>query len=148
MNSVLVVDDESAIRELLTRWLSAAGYDVRSAPDSAAALVEMARSAADVVMCDVEMPGHDGLWLADQLRERFPHAAMVLATGVDSVPAATSFKPGIIEYLVKPLERARVLTAVANAVRWHDEAPERVQPSANREATLSEWIDSTDEPKH
>ena len=60
-NSVLIVDDESGIRELLTRWLSAEGYELREAPDAETAVVELLKRPADVVMCDVEMPGLGGL---------------------------------------------------------------------------------------
>ena len=104
---------------LLTRWLSAAGYEVREAIDAETALDEMARGTVDVVMCDVTMPGHGGLWLAAQLGQRFPATAIVLATGLKSVPAATSMQPGIVEYLVKPFERESVLKAVSRGVQWH-----------------------------
>lgn len=142
MNTVLIVDDEDGIRLLLSRWLSDEGYDVRVAVDAEAGLAEMARAAADVVMCDVKMPGHDGLWLAEQLRQRYPAAAIVLATGLGSVPATTSFKPGVTDYLVKPFVRARVIQAVADAVRWHAAAHERPTPAANGDERLAGWIDS------
>ena len=144
MNSILVVDDESAIRELLTRWLTAGGYDVRSAETAEEALEAMTAAPADVVFCDIEMPGRGGLWLAMQLIERFPHAAMVLATGVDSVPPATSFKPGIVEYLVKPLERVAVLNAVVAGMRWHDAALVRPAPDGKHEQRLADWIDAAE----
>jgi DNA-binding NtrC family response regulator len=142
LNSILVVDDESGIRELLTRWLSSDGYTVRSAETAEAALLEMDAAPADVVFCDVEMPGQGGLWLAAQLIERFPTAAMVLATGVDSVPPTTSFKPGIVEYLVKPLDRAGVLNAVKAGIRWHDAATMRPAPDGKHEERLTDWLDA------
>ena len=64
---MLVVDDESGIRDLLTRWLEDEKYSVRSAADAETALERMAEAPADVVLCDVEMPGHGGLWLVAQL---------------------------------------------------------------------------------
>jgi DNA-binding NtrC family response regulator len=141
MSTVLVIDDEDGIRILLSRWLSDEGYDVRVAADADAGLDEMTRAAADVVMCDVKMPGHDGLWLAEQLRQRFPASAIVLATGLATVPPTTSFKAGVTDYLVKPFERARVVRAVADAVLWHDAAPERAPPTANHDELLAGWID-------
>ena len=118
MGSVLIVDDESAIRAVLARWLGAAGYDTREAVDAESALDASATAAADVVLCDVEMPGRGGLWLAEQLREQFPATAIVLATAVSSIPPTTSFKSGIIDYLVKPFARDRVLSAVARGMEW------------------------------
>ncbi len=140
MSSVLIVDDESAIREVLARWLVAEGYDIRSAPDAEAALEELTKKAAGVVLCDVDMPGQGGLWLAAQLRERFPATAIVLATGIDSIPPSTSFKPGIVDYLVKPFEREVVLSAVVHGMEWHAAALARGPSAPSTEDGLKEWL--------
>lgn len=128
MNSLLIVDDESGIRDLLTRWLSPAGYDIREAPTAEAALEELTKSPADVVMCDVEMPGKGGLWLAAQIGQRFPVTAIVLATALDSVPPVVSLQPSIVKYLVKPFARDLVVQAVSCGVQWHAAALERARP--------------------
>jgi DNA-binding NtrC family response regulator len=136
---VLIVDDESGIREILARWLTAAGYETRESADAEGALEEMARAPADVVLCDIEMPGRGGVWLTEQLRERFPTAAMVLATAVDSVPPSTSFRPGVVDYVLKPFARERVLNAVASAVKWHAEAVAKGPTSPRTAHPLSTW---------
>lgn len=142
MHSILIVDDEAGIRQILTRWLAPLGHTLREAPDAEAALVAMTESAADVVFCDIEMPGQGGLWLAAQLRERFPHTAIILATGVDTIPPTTSFQSGIIDYLVKPLDRKPVVRAVASALDWH--AASLVKPPARTDgaARLDAWMDA------
>ena len=141
MGSVLIVDDESAIRAVLARWLGAAGYDIREAVDAESALDASGTAAADVVLCDVEMPGRGGLWLAEQLREQFPATAIVLATAVSSIPPTTSFKSGIIEYLVKPFARDRVLDSVARGMDWHAAALARGPAPAVNEGALDNWLD-------
>jgi two-component system response regulator AtoC len=118
MSSVLLVDDEPRIREFLSRWLAPAGYEVREAPDAETALTLLGAKPVDVVLCDIDMPGHGGLWLVERLRERFPFVAIVLATAVDTIAPKVSFQSGIVEYLVKPFERARVLAAVGRAAEW------------------------------
>jgi CheY-like chemotaxis protein len=139
---ILIVDDEAPVREVLGRWLVAAGYEIREADTAEAALEAMTRVCADVVMCDLEMPGQGGLWMAMQLRERYPTTAMVLATALDSVPPTTSFKSGIVEYLVKPLQRDSVLSAVVAGLAWHNDAVERsLHPEPPRE-TIAAWLDS------
>ncbi len=145
MSSVLIVDDESGIRELLARWTSAAGYSISEAPDAETALAQMSREAADVVLCDIEMPGHGGLWLAEQLRERYPNTAIVLATAVDSVPPTTSFKPGIVEYLVKPFARDLVLNAVSQGLAWRAAAIARGPATPADPDAVAKWLDSTTE---
>jgi DNA-binding NtrC family response regulator len=145
LSSVLIVDDESGIREILGRWLSADGYDTREAPDAETALDEMARAAADVVMCDVEMPGHGGLWLAAELGQRFPATAIILATALDSVAPMNSLKPSIVEYLLKPFAQDRVMRAVARGVEWHRMA--LAAPAAGGDR-VAKWLASaSDAPK-
>ena len=122
MPSVLVVDDESQIRDLLARWISADGHQVRQAATAAAALEEMQIAPADIVLCDVHMPGESGLWLTGQLRARFPETAIVLATSDRTVPPQISLQPGVVQYLAKPFTREDVLGGVRLASEWHDTA--------------------------
>jgi hypothetical protein len=70
MAYVLVVDDEEAIRRLLMRWLAGWGYEAREAAGAEAAIEMMAEEPADIMLCDVMMPVHDGIWLAEQVRGR------------------------------------------------------------------------------
>lgn len=122
MTSVLIVDDESGIRQILRRWLGAEGYVVREMADADTALTEMTRLPADIVLCDIEMPGQNGVWLAAELRKRYPHTAVVLATAINSVPPSISLRAGMVEYLVKPFSRGLVIDAVRRAADWHHAA--------------------------
>jgi DNA-binding NtrC family response regulator len=117
--TVLVVDDESQIRDLLVRWIGSDGYQVREAGTSQAALDDMQITPADIVMCDVQMPGENGVWLTGQLRSRFPETAIVLATSDRTVSSQVSMQPGVVEYLAKPFTREQVLAAVRLASEWH-----------------------------
>jgi CheY-like chemotaxis protein len=119
MSTVLVVDDESPIRDLLVRWISGDGYQVRQAATAAAALDDMQITPADIVLCDIRMPGETGLWLTGQLRSRFPETAIVLATGDKTVSPQISLQPGVVGYLAKPFTRGEVLEAVRLAAGWH-----------------------------
>lgn len=140
MPIVLVVDDESQIRELLVRWVSGDEYQVREAATAEAALADMHVIPADIVLCDVRMPGETGLWLTGQLRSLFPETAIVLATSDRSVPPQISLQPGVVEYLAKPFTREEVLAAVRLAARWHETAAtERGHTKVSRPLT-KEWI--------
>jgi CheY-like chemotaxis protein len=119
MPIVLVVDDESQIRELLVRWISAGGHEVREAGTAAAALEDMQIAPAGIVLCDVNMPGENGLWLTGRLRALFPETAIVLATSDRTIPANISMQAGVVEYLSKPFTREEVLEAVRVAGEWH-----------------------------
>src|SRR5688572_8599250 len=95
---VLVVDDEALICELLTRWVQHWGYAVQHASTAEMALATMEAEPADILLCDVRMPGHDGLWLAEQVRARWPHTAIIMATGLhDAQTVLTSRRLGAVD---------------------------------------------------
>jgi DNA-binding NtrC family response regulator len=122
MPIVLVVDDESQIRDLLVRWLGNEGHQVREAATAAAALEDMRTTPADIVWCDVRMPGETGVWLTAQLRTQFPETAIILASGDRTVPPHVSMQAGVVQYLAKPFTRDEVLDAVNLAAAWHEAA--------------------------
>ena len=120
MPSVLIVDDDSAVCDVLERFLKSAGYaDVASVPDAQAALFAMAGSQPTVVLCDVRLrEGPNGLWLSERIRELYPTTAIILATADDTIPPVQTLRKGIVAYLVKPFRREDVVRAVAEGVRW------------------------------
>lgn len=118
--SVLIVDDEASVRHLMRRWLESRGYTVAVASRADEALQLLARSPVAVALCDLRMPGRDGLWLVDQLRRGYPETAVVIATGVNDVASAVEgLRHGVVDYLTKPFDRERLFDAVARAIEWH-----------------------------
>ena len=61
-NSVLIVDDEHDVRNVMARWLEAGGYDVTTAASAEEALGHFETTQPAVALCDIRMPGHDGIW--------------------------------------------------------------------------------------
>jgi response regulator RpfG family c-di-GMP phosphodiesterase len=122
-DSVLIVDDETGVRELMARWLASGGYDVRTAATADEALVRVRDRAPAVALCDIRMPGHDGLWLAHHIRHDAPETAVIMATGVQDVGSAvSSLRQGVIDYLTKPFGRDRLRESVLRALEWHKAA--------------------------
>src|ERR1700694_4273685 len=94
-----VVDDERAVREVLAAVLREEGYPVRQADGADAALQMLRGDDLPLVLCDVKMPEHDGLWLLDHVLQRQPHAAVGMLTGYgDTDSAGESRKRGAAEY--------------------------------------------------
>ena len=121
--SVLVVDDEDGIRELIARWLTGGGYEVRTAANANEALDRVHDRAPAVALCDIRMPGRDGLWLAQHIRRDAPETAVIMATGVQDVGSAvTSLRQGVVDYLTKPFGRDRLRESVLRGVEWHKAA--------------------------
>jgi DNA-binding NtrC family response regulator len=139
VSTVLIVDDDARIREVLSRWLTAAGFETREAPDAESALEILNAGESDVVLCDVNMPGRGGLWLVERAREEHPAVAMVLATGVDNVHPSISLGGNVVDYLIKPFERATVLTAVGLARAWH-EVRRASHEAGGGEDDLARWL--------
>jgi len=123
--SVLVVDDEAGVRDLIARWLLAGGYAVHVASGADEALGHVHETPPAVALCDIRMPGHDGLWLAQHIRQDAPETAVIMATGVQDVGSAvTSLRRGVIDYLTKPFGRDRLRESVLRGVEWHQAAME------------------------
>ena len=117
MAKILVVDDEALIRDVLSRRLTQWGHEVVTAPCAEAALVEMEKRPAEIVFSDVIMPLHDGLWLAKQLRERWPDTIIVAVSGALEVQTVVKMRQyGAIDYVTKPIGREMLHQALERAL--------------------------------
>ncbi len=118
VDAVLVVDDDSATRRMITLILEREGYECTEAPDSSAALHFAGAREYALVTCDVKMPGGSGLDLVGDLRERHPDLAVLMISGMDDLAtAAVATDLGAYGYVVKPFGINEILIAVANAIR-------------------------------
>lgn len=119
-SSVLIVDDDDGVRDLMTRWLASGGLSVTSACNADEALNRLDQTAPAVALCDIRMPGHDGFWLAKRIRVRRPETAVIMSTGVQDIgPAIESLRQGVVDYLTKPFGRDRLREAVTRGLDWH-----------------------------
>ena len=109
---VLVVDDDEGIRELVAMALSAAGYDVMSAPDGAAALELLATSQPAVILLDMLMPKVDGWEFARLYEQRpGPHAPIIVLTAArDAQVRAAEIKADA--WLAKPFHLDELFACV------------------------------------
>lgn len=128
--TILVVDDEEGVRKLLTAWVTSLGHTVKSAPDAESALAVLAEGPVDAAICDILMPGHDGVWLIDQMRREYPAIGIVIATGVSDMNPSVTLQEGVAGYLVKPFRLDDLKIALANAL-----------------APSSPWLRSTTRPR-
>ncbi len=102
---VLIVDDDAPIRRLLRRWLETWGYDVIDTGSANEALDAMADKPADILLCDISMPEHDGLWLAEQVHARWPGTAIVMSTAYDDPRIVRKSRElGAVAFVTKPFD--------------------------------------------
>ena len=110
--TILVVDDDDGVRKVLTRWVTEMGYAVFAAGDALTALDLMRQYPVDVALCDIRMPGHDGIWLIEQIGRIHPDVAIVLATGLMEMDPMVTLRPGVVGYVVKPFNREELSRVV------------------------------------
>jgi len=124
--SVLVVDDETGVRELFARWLVSGGYDVRMAANADEAINRVQQQAPAVALCDIRMPGHDGLWLANEVQRAHPHTAVVIATAYTELLDGEAQQQPVADLLIKPFQRERFALAVDRGRQWRKQTLEEV----------------------
>ncbi len=112
---ILVVDDEAPVRLLMQKILESAGYGVTAVADGASAIRAARDSRPDLVICDLLMPGLDGFTMCSTLKRTTAFAAPILVVSgrVSEKDAQAAFKAGADAFIPKPIERKKLLTAVA-----------------------------------
>ena len=107
---LLVVDDEPAIRQVVSATLRKAGYAVEQASDGETAIARLAKGDIDIVMCDIKLPGLSGIDVLRQVRTSGIDTAFIMMTAFASVDTAIeAIKAGASDYMIKPLNNDELL---------------------------------------
>jgi excisionase family DNA binding protein len=114
---VLVVDDEASIRDLLSKTLALAEYDVDAAPDGRSALDRLRMYPYDLLIADLKMPGMDGLTVIREAKRFKSDLPVIIITGFSTESSAIeAVNLGVAGYLTKPFRVPQVLAAAAKAL--------------------------------
>src|SRR5205823_7343876 len=114
---ILVVDDEASIRDLLSKTLALAEYDVDVAPDGRSALDRMRVYPYDLLIADLKMPGMDGLAVIREAKRYKSDLPVIIITGFSTESSAIeAVNLGVAGYLTKPFRVPQVLAAAAKAL--------------------------------
>jgi len=130
MARVLVVDDDTGIRESAVMALEKAGHRTFHASDATSALQTLREHRVDVVVSDIYMPGEDGLSLLQAISERANPPRVILMTARGTIEtAALAARIGAFDYLAKPFDLSELITRVSAAVMPRGDAPVDIEPS-------------------
>jgi response regulator RpfG family c-di-GMP phosphodiesterase len=114
---ILVVDDDPSVREVIQVLLRGEGYGCTSVESAQAALDAVRLGEYPLVICDVRMPGHDGFWLLERLREHGPDTAVIMLTAFGDTEAAVQcLRDGADDYLLKPPKVTELVRAIERSL--------------------------------
>jgi len=126
--SILVIDDESEIREGLELLLKTEGYQVSMADTGQSGMARLSEQPYDLLLLDVSLPDRNGIDLLKDIRRQDPHLPIVLITAYGSIEMArAAFKSGAMDYITKPWSNDELLAQVAQAVEARRLREENVQ---------------------
>lgn len=115
--SILVIDDEKAIRKTLTEILNFEGFTVDEAADGVEAIKKIKEQNYDCIICDIKMPKMDGIEVLDQTRQIKPDIPFIVISGHGNIETAVdAVKKGAYDYISKPPDLNRLLITIRNAM--------------------------------
>ena len=146
--SVLVVDDDADVRELLRDYLSDQGYTVLDADGAAAARALLGERVPDVALLDVGLPGEDGLSLARHIREHFDIGIIMISGAGETVDRIVGLEVGADDYVSKPFDPREVRARLKSVLRRYQRNGEAAAPetaampaaSATRRVTVGACV--------
>ena len=117
MSNVLIIDDESSIRKVLSELLKYEGYTTDEASEGEEALNKFRQKVFDVVLCDIKMPKMDGIEFLEKATQINPDIPIIIISGLGNVDKAVeAVKKGAYDYISKPPDLNRILITIRNAV--------------------------------
>jgi putative nucleotidyltransferase with HDIG domain len=117
MENILVVDDEEAIREVVSTMLESKGYHCTTVPNGRAAQDQVKRFTPDLVLSDMIMPEMDGIKLLEWMRQYDPEVPVIMVTAIhDIATALESIRRGAYDYILKPFEKDQLFMGVGRAL--------------------------------
>ncbi|MBI5016470.1 MAG: hybrid sensor histidine kinase/response regulator [Deltaproteobacteria bacterium] len=117
--SVLVIDDDASVREVLAEYLRDRGFECRSESCGELGLVALGRSPCDIVITDLRMPGLSGLDVVRMARDRWPDVEVIVITGYATIEdGVEAMRQGAYDFLLKPLKIDQLDAILARCVEW------------------------------
>jgi len=135
-NSILIVDDDSEIREMLEDYLTSQSYSVETACDGETMREVLKNNIPDLVLLDIGLPGEDGFSLAKYLRQNF-NLGVIMVTGANTtVDRIVGLELGADDYIVKPFDLRELLARTRSVLRRYSENEQSVTTSGMKKSQV------------
>jgi putative nucleotidyltransferase with HDIG domain len=137
IENILVVDDEEAIREVVSTMLESKGYRCTAVSNGRAAQDEVKKSTPDLVLSDMIMPEMDGIKLLEWLRQYDPEVPVIMVTAIHDISTALeAIRRGAYDYILKPFEKDQLYLGVNRALQHR----RLVAENRNYQRTLEQQV--------
>ncbi|MGI8600450.1 MAG: sigma-54-dependent transcriptional regulator [Chitinophagaceae bacterium] len=144
MSSILIIDDEKAIRKTLSEILSFEGYKIDEAADGEEGLQSFKKTTYDVVLCDIKMPKLDGLEFLQQAMLHNPDVPIIMISGHGNIETAVeAVKKGAYDFIQKPPDLNRLLITIRNA-KEHNNLVSETKTLKRRANRIQEMIGTSE----
>jgi len=116
--TILIVDDELLIRDLLYDFFTNQGWEITTAENGAKALEILENRSVDLLLTDLKMPGLDGMELTNRVKEEYPSLPVVIMTGFPSIDSAVqALRYKVEDYIIKPFNINQLFKTVERSVK-------------------------------
>ncbi|HRP90721.1 MAG TPA: sigma-54 dependent transcriptional regulator [Edaphocola sp.] len=117
LNTILIIDDEEKLRNLLTRIISLEGFEVLQAGDIKSGIKKLEQQDIDVVLCDVKLPDGNGVNATKIIKEKFPTVEIILLTAYGNIPdGVQAIKNGAFDYITKGDDNNKIIPLLNRAI--------------------------------
>ncbi|MBW9261323.1 MAG: response regulator [Candidatus Thiodiazotropha sp. (ex. Lucinisca nassula)] len=135
--TVLVVDDEADIRDVIQEYLTNHGMRILEAENGAAARALLTEHVPQLVLLDINMPGENGLSLARHLREHYDLGIIMVTAAGETIDRVVGLEMGADDYIAKPFDLRELLARTRSVLRRYESPDEAVSISHDKEAQRS-----------
>jgi two-component system OmpR family response regulator len=139
LEHILIVDDDAEIRALLGTYLQKNGYRTTVAADGTAMWSALARTAVDLIVLDLMLPGEDGLTLCRKLRADSDTPVIMLTARGEETDRIVGLEMGADDYLAKPFSPRELLARIKSVLRRYHSLPRNLRADESREIEFAGW---------
>jgi DNA-binding response OmpR family regulator len=137
-NTILVVDDQSSVRQLLQEYLTEQGFRVLTATDGQNAIYQARHEPPDIILLDIMMPKMDGYQFLRQYRQERQTPIIIITAREEETDAVLGLDLGADDYVIKPFRMRELLARIRAVLRRNDESPEKFELLHAGELVLDE----------